>query len=142
MIESVTTLPFNVHVGIQKSTYGSGLLELPAGEQYLNHVGTVHAGAQLALAEACSGEFLINTLANVSGIAPVVRRVQAKFKKPANGKLIAKINTSLTAIDEAIIELAMKGRCLLTICVDVYDEQGQHSLSANFEWFIAKTTKK
>ena len=142
MVESVTTLPFNLHVGIQRSMSGEGLLELPAGGQFLNHIGTVHAGAQLALAEACSGEFLLNSLANESGIVPVVRRVEAKFKKPANGKLTAKINTSLTAIDESIAELAMKGRCLLTIGVDVYDQHGQHSLSSSFEWFISKTTSK
>ena len=138
MIESVTTFPFNRHVGIQKSSTGEGLLELPSGEQFLNHIGTVHAGAQLALAEACSGEFLLNALANETGIVPVVRRVEAKFKKPANGRVIAKINTSLTIIDQSLAELAAKGRCLLTVHVEVYDEQGQHSLSSNFEWFIAK----
>ena len=138
MIESVTTLPFNRHVGIQKSSTGEGLLELPSGEQFLNHIGTVHAGAQLALAEACSGEFFLNALANETGIVPVVRRVEAKFKKPANGRVIAKINTSLTIIDQSLAELAAKGRCLLTVHVEVYDEQGQHSLSSNFEWFIVK----
>lgn len=140
MIESVTTLPFNRHVGILKSSTSEGLLELPSGEQFLNHIGTVHAGAQLALAEACSGEFLLNVFANEMGIVPVVRRVEAKFKKPANGRVIAKINTSLTDIDQSLSDLAEKGRCLLTVHVDVYDEQGQHSLSSNFEWFITKTT--
>ncbi len=142
MLESVTTLPFNRHVGIQKSSTGEGLLELPAGEQFLNHIGTVHAGAQLALAEACSGEFLLTVLASESGIVPVVRRVEAKFKKPASGRVTAKVNSSLTSIAESIAELAKNGRCLLTICVDVYDEQGQHSLASSFEWFIAKTVGK
>lgn len=140
MIKSVTVLPFNRHIGIQKSSTGDGLLELPSGGQFLNHIGTVHAGAQLALAEACSGEFLLNTLANETGIVPVVRRVEAKFKKPANGRVVAKINNSLTVIDEPLAELAAKGRCLLSVHVDVYDQQGQHSLSSSFEWFVAKAT--
>lgn len=139
MIESVTTLPFNRHVGIQKSSTSEGLLELPSGEQFLNHIGTVHAGAQLALAEACSGEFLLNAFADERGIVPVVRRVEAKFKKPANGRVTAKVNTLLTVIDQSLADLAVKGRCLLTVHVDVYDEQGQHSLSSKFEWFVAKT---
>ena len=142
MLESVTTLPFNRHVGIQKSTSGDGLLELPPGDQFLNHLGTVHAGAQLALAEACSGEYLLQALAKEAGVIPVVRRVEAKFKKPANGKVIAKINATLTAIDEAIIELTNKGRCLLSIYVDVYDEEGKHSLSSSFEWFITRAPKQ
>jgi acyl-coenzyme A thioesterase PaaI-like protein len=139
MIESVTILPFNRHVGIQKSSTAEGLLELPSGEQFLNHIGTVHASAQLALAEACSGEFLLNTLANEGGAVPVVRRVEAKFKKPANGKVTARINTSLTVIDQSLADLAEKGRCILTVHVDVHDQQGRHSLSSSFEWFIAKT---
>ena len=100
----------------------------------------MHAGAQLALAEACSGEFLLNTLANETGIIPVVRRVEAKFKKPANGRVTAKINTALTVIDQSLDDLAVKGRCLLTVHVDVYDEEGQHSLSSNFEWFVARSS--
>jgi acyl-coenzyme A thioesterase PaaI-like protein len=139
MIESVTDLPFNRHVGIQKSSTSEGLVELPSGEQFLNHIGTVHAGAQLALAEACSGEFLLNTLANEMGMVPVVRRVEAKFKKPANGRVTAKINTLLTVIDQSLAELSEKGRCLLTVHVDVHDERGQHSLSSSFEWFITRT---
>lgn len=139
MIDSVTTLPFNRHVGIQKSSTAEGLLELPAGEQFLNHIGTVHAGAQLALAEACSGEFLLSALANKTELVPVVRRVEAKFRKPANGRITAKINTSLTALDESIAELAAKGRCLLTVHVDIYDQQGHHTLASSFEWFITKT---
>jgi acyl-coenzyme A thioesterase PaaI-like protein len=90
MLESVVTLPFNQHIGIQKSETSDGLLELPAGNQFLNHIGTVHACAQLALAEACSGEFLLQSLSGqLVGILPVVRRVEAKFRKPANGKLLA-----------------------------------------------------
>ena len=139
MLDSVTSLPFNRHVGIQKSSTGEGLLELPAGEQFLNHIGTVHAGAQLALAEACTGEFLLKLLSTAMGVVPVVRRVEAKFKKPAQGRIIANINTSLTQMDEPLADLQKKGRCLLTIHVDVYDEQGQHSLTASFEWFVAKT---
>lgn len=139
MLDSVTSLPFNRHVGIQKSSTGEGLLELPAGEQFLNHIGTVHAGAQLALAEACTGEFLLKLLSTAMGVVPVVRRVEAKFKKPAQGRIIANINTSLTQTDEPLADLQKKGRCLLTIHVDVYDEQGQHSLAASFEWFVAKT---
>src|SRR5260370_42466796 len=52
---SVTELPFNSFLGIQISTEPSQLLRLPSGERYLNHLCTVHASAQLALAEASSG---------------------------------------------------------------------------------------
>ncbi len=83
MKASVTELPFNSFLGLQKATEPSQLLRLPPGGQYLNHLGTVHASAQLALAEASSGEFLLHRLASVEGIVAVVRRLEAKFRKNA-----------------------------------------------------------
>ena len=59
MKASVTELPFNSFLGIQIASEPSQILRLPSGEQYLNHLGTVNASTQLALAEASSGEFLL-----------------------------------------------------------------------------------
>jgi acyl-coenzyme A thioesterase PaaI-like protein len=53
----VTELPFNAFLGLQLASDPEQLLQLPAGAKYLNHLGTVHASALLALAEASSGEF-------------------------------------------------------------------------------------
>src|SRR5437762_13509668 len=85
MKHSVTELPFNRFLGIETASDPAQLLRLPAGAQYLNHLGTVHASAQLALAEASSGEFLLRHFGSTDGIVPVVRRLEAKFRKPANG---------------------------------------------------------
>src|SRR5438552_570394 len=71
MKASVTELPFNSFLGLQKAAEPSQLLRLPPGGQYLNHLGTVHASAQLALAEASSGEFLLHRLASVEDIVDI-----------------------------------------------------------------------
>src|SRR5689334_12508914 len=92
MQNSVTELPFNQFIGIQTAP-APALLQIPADGKYLNHLGTVHAGAQLALAEAASGEFLLRTLGPNHGTIPVVRRLEAKFRKPANGMVIATVAT-------------------------------------------------
>ena len=113
------------------------MLRLPAGGQYLNHLGTVHAGAQLALAEAASGEFLLRALGTVAGIVPVVRRIEAKFRKPANGALTATVATAPEALDALRADLTAKGRALIAIAVELHDESGAHTLTASVEWFIA-----
>lgn len=87
MDPSGTDLPFNRHVGIQRSSDAMRLLALPSGEQYLNRLGTVHAGALLALSEASSGVFLLRQFGSIAGVVPMVRRVEAKFRKPAYGRL-------------------------------------------------------
>ena len=136
MQHSVTELPFNSFVGIEPSTDAGHLLRLPSGARYLNHLGTVHASALLALAEASSGEFLLRHFGSSSGAIPVVRRIEAKFRKPAHGAVAATAKTAPDALTELDSELATKGRALIPISVELHDESGAHALSASVEWFI------
>jgi acyl-coenzyme A thioesterase PaaI-like protein len=138
MQASVTELPFNHFIGLQ-SAEAPHLLRLPAGDQYLNHVGTVHASAQLALAEASSGQFLLQHLGTTAGILPLVRRIDAKFRKPAKGAVKSSVSTPPETIDQLRAELASKGRALTTISIDLHDEAGNHTLSANVEWFVTRS---
>lgn len=138
MQASVTELPFNRFLGIEAATEPNQLLRLPAGGQYLNHLGTVHASAQLALAEASSGEFLLRSVGAIESIVPVVRRLEAKFRKPANGALTSTVTTSVESIDQMRSNLEAKGRALVEVAVELHDEAGAHTLSATVEWFITR----
>lgn len=56
----VTQLPLNRLLGLESAPARSEfLVSLPDGPQYTNHIGTVHAIALLAVAEAGSAAFLI-----------------------------------------------------------------------------------
>lgn len=112
------------------------MLRLPAGQQYLNHLGTVHASAQLALAEATSGEFLLQALGSSSGIIPVVRRMESKFRKPAHGEVSSTVTTPPAVLGQLKADLASKGRAIVSINVELHDASGAHTLSATVEWFI------
>jgi acyl-CoA thioesterase FadM len=138
MPSSVTELPFNSLLGIQTAAEPPQLLRLPSGGQYLNHLGTVHASAQLALAEASSGEFLLRALRSMDGIVPVVRRLEAKFRKPANGAITSTVTTPPATLDRLRADLATKGRALIGIAIELHDESGAHTLSATVEWFITR----
>ena len=135
-MQSVTELPFNQFIGLQTVTEPPHVLRLPAGGRFLNHLGTVHASAQLALAEASSGEFLLRHLGSMNGIVPVVRRLEAKFRKPANGAITSTVTTPPESLDQLRADLAAKGRALTSIAVEVHDESGAHTLTATVEWFI------
>jgi len=134
--QSVTELPFNSFLGIETASDPAQLLRLPAGAQYLNHLGTVHASAQLALAEASSGEFLLRALGAASGVVPVVRRLESKFRKPANGAVTSTVSTPPEALEQLRANLAAKGRAIVSVAVELHDESGAHTLSATVEWFI------
>ena len=62
----ITGIPFNQFIGLRKVAAAAGELALDAAPQYLNHIGTVHAAAQFALAEACCGEYLLSRFADLT----------------------------------------------------------------------------
>lgn len=135
----ITGLPFNRLVGIERSTIEGAVLGLPAGERYTNHLGTVHASALLALAEATSGECLIAGLRDLGlDVLPVVRRVEAKFRKAANGAVHSRLGEMGDSMREFRETLSSRGRALVTIPVDVFDASGTHALTASVEWFVVR----
>ncbi len=136
MIASVADLPFNKLVGLEPGG-DAVMLRLPAGGQYLNHVGTVHAGALLTLAEAASGEFLLRGLGAIPGVVPVVRRMEAKFRKPAQDSVTAAVPVAPELLSPVVQDLRAKRRALVSIPVELHDQSGTHVLSATVEWFIA-----
>jgi len=138
MKASVTELPFNSFLGIQVASEPSQLLRLPSGEQYLNHLGTVHASAQLALAEASSGEFLLKHFGSTDRLVPVVRRLEAKFRKPASGAVTSTATAAPESLAQLDADLASKGRSLIPVTVELHDESGAHTLSATVEWFVQR----
>jgi acyl-coenzyme A thioesterase PaaI-like protein len=142
MQDSVIELPFNIYFGIQKSLEPTELLLLPANKLYLNHLGTVHAIAQIALAEASSAEFLLRSFGSSAGYIPVVRRLESKFRKPANGVIRSKTSTPPEAIEQLRADLVAKGRATISIAIELYDESGTHTLSATFEWFIMRVSNE
>lgn len=135
----VTALPFNRLVGIARSDKGCGALTLPADVRYTNHLGTVHAGALLTLAEAASGEFMVKEFTGLGfEVLPVVRRLEAKFRKPASGAIVASVRLAPEKKDEFLATLTTKGRALVELDVDVHDGSGTHALAARIEWFVAR----
>ena len=78
---NVTAIPFNRFLGLRAD---GGVLTLPADPNYQNHLGTMHAGAQFALAEAASGQWLLSRFgAEAASNLAVVRHADVKFRRPA-----------------------------------------------------------
>lgn len=135
-------IPFNKFVGLKVSEKVGVLLELPGDEQYCNHLGTVHASAQFALAEASSGEFLLITFPDlVDTTIPVVRDVEVKFRKPAYGKLYAKAECPKEEIDNLRAQLEKRGFVRLQVKVYVIDEKEVIVMKAKVDWVIQKREK-
>lgn len=139
---NVLDLPFNKILLIKKSDLPGTILMLEESVKYQNHLGTVHASAQYALAEASSGEILERNLGDWNGAYfPVVRRVEVKYKKPAKGRLFSVGFIDADIAVKAKKELSDKGRTLLDVMVKVLDEGKDITFESRFTWFIAKAER-
>ncbi len=136
----ITDVPFNRFVGLKRSGRpGAGSLELEDSPNYNNHLGTVHASAQFALAEACSGEYLLSRFEELAADhVPVVRRAEVKFRKPASGKLVAEARVADEKLRKFVADLEAKGRAVVGINVEVRDSTGGVTMRAAIDWFIQR----
>ena len=135
----VTALAFSRLIGLEHAAPESGfLLSLPESPNYLNHLGTVHAGALLALAESASGEFLLRAFGPHPEYVAVVRRLDAKFRKPAHGRVSARASGLADEMASFFATLGSKGRASIGVQVEVVDEEQVLALTAAVEWFVAK----
>ncbi len=136
---NVLDLPFNTILSIKKSDVPDTILMLEDRVKYQNHLGTVHASAQYALAEASSGEILERTFGNWNGAYfPVVRRAEVKYKNPAKGRLISTGFIDADRAMKAKKELSEKGRTFVDVTVKIVDEGKNVTFESTFTWFIAK----
>lgn len=140
----VTDLAINGALGMQLAPAGcEHILELPGSALLINHVGTIHASVQFALAEAGSGEFLLRQLGEAQEqVFAVLRTSTVKFRKPAHGELRAIARFADTDAAQLSAALASRGRALVAILVVVADTQGVVTMSGQFEWFLEQQRDK
>lgn len=135
----VTQIPFNHLVGVKRVESPGGGLELKDAANLKNHLGTVHASAQFALAEASSGDYLAHHFKEfTASVIPVVRSVEAKFKKAATGRLHAKAQVPEEDCHRFVSDLTAKGRAAIGIDVEILDTNGAVTMNARFNWFVQK----
>ncbi len=133
-------MPFNQLVGITKcDSRQDGILELVSGRQHLNHVGTIHAGALYGLAEASSGQFLADHLKeDEAKVLPVLRKADIKYRKPAEGALYTTSKFVEEDWDTFHETLAKKSRALISIAIEVRNQDEQIVAMGGFDWFVMK----
>ncbi len=136
----VTDLAINRTLGMQLAPVSNAhILEMPESPLLLNHVGTIHASAQFALAEASSGEFLLRHLSDAPGqVFAVLRTSDVKFRKPAPGTLRASARFAEGVAESLATELVSRGRALASVLVEVADEQGVVTMTGQYDWFLQR----
>jgi len=140
----IAELPFNAFIGLETcSSDDSRILCLPHRKEYTNHVGTVHASALFALAEASSGSYLQQEISSKSErVFAVLRTSEIKYRKPANGKIHSTGRIDEVAQTKCIKALEKRGRGIVPVEIDLRDEADTLVATARFDWFLSVETSE
>ncbi|MCM2276324.1 MAG: DUF4442 domain-containing protein [Candidatus Didemnitutus sp.] len=134
-----TDLALSQALGIVAAPPGSAhLLELSPGALALNHVGTLHAAVQFALAEAASAACLQRDFPDAGAVFAVVRGAQVKYRRAATGDLLAYGRPDDATREHLAHDLATRTRASATVVVELKDRAGQLVFQGHFDWFIAR----
>jgi uncharacterized protein (TIGR00369 family) len=132
-------IPFNRHLGIEitELEMGRAVATLPEAPQLLNHVGTQHAAALFAVAEAASGA-AAGALADViTTVTPLARSAQITYLKPARGPITATARVDYDAA-EMRAKLDADGKADFAAAVDLTDGQGVKVAQVGVAWYVRK----
>jgi acyl-coenzyme A thioesterase PaaI-like protein len=133
-------IPFNTHVGLEfvEVADGRGVVRLPDADHLKNHVGSQHAGALFAGAEAASGAAFVGAFAERMGeITPLARSAEISYLKLARGPITAA--ATLSEDKSALIErLDGEGRIEFPVEVELTDEEGVDVARMTVHWHVRK----
>jgi len=132
---NILEIPFAKTLGMELNS--NGVLELPFSERIHNHLQTIHASAQFALAETASGAALLQRFPELEGkLIPVLRDAQVKFRKPAQQNIMAYPSLNEEAVEKFQQQFSAKGRALIPVDVEVKDSAGTVTCTATYTWFM------
>jgi acyl-coenzyme A thioesterase PaaI-like protein len=129
----VSELPFNKHIGIQDD---NGVVTIAVKDLHMNHLGTVHATAIYGVAEAGSGQFIIDKFGEEFPDALAVTRAGiVKYKSAAMEDISAEVTNSEPDPRQASDRLRKKGAAKIAVEVSVHSNNEIVAI-ATFDWFI------
>ena len=135
-------VPFNRFLGIRPSARTGYILELADKDYLLNHLGTLHAGALFSLAEATSGEFLLRQFHHSElDVIPVVRKAEIKYSRSAESPVYSTADFTENSVDEIHAGLKERGKVLVEVRVELYDETNERIAVSGIQWFLALAQK-
>ena len=130
-------VPLVSHLGIEEKDEKTLKLECHSNVQ--NHIGTIHAAAQFALAETQSGHYLTSLFPQYKGkILPLLRSSTVKYKNPATSEVYAVAFAKEVDLEKFEAQFLKKGRATITVEVKVMDVNGVITMQGEFGWFIQK----
>jgi acyl-coenzyme A thioesterase PaaI-like protein len=136
-----TLVPFNNKLGIQLSSVsvGKAIASLPFTPQIANHLGTLHASAIFAVAEAASGFAIAGLIyPTTSGVRAFCEHGAISYRNIARGRVEA---IATVESKEEVQRLPIANKIDYTVNVSVVGKASGEVASALFKWTIIPRKK-
>ncbi|MFA9445885.1 DUF4442 domain-containing protein [Egicoccus sp. AB-alg6-2] len=131
-------LPFNRHLGVEvvEVQPGWARTRLPADERLANHVGGVHAIAELAPVELAGALALSSRVTPLfeRGLVPVVGALQVRYTAPAVGELVATAEVGHDVLAPALVAVDAGDKPRFDVEVVVTDAAATEVLRASLHF--------
>lgn len=134
-------IPANALLGlkVEEMGDGAGAVRLPWREEVGNHVGSVHAAALFAIADATSGAAMTSGLGDlVASVTPLARGGEITYKKIARGDIVGRSRISAEDLERIRAELETDGVSRPDVLVEMTDADGTVVAEATFHWHVKK----
>ena len=129
-------IAFAKYIGLEEE---NDTLSLDFKPEVHNHVRSIHASAQFALAETKSGLYLLNLFPELEEkVVPLLRDANIKYKKPALEKIVAYASIDDASLEKFKLLFDKKGRGSINVKVQVRDINEVLCSEGEFGWFIQK----
>ena len=117
----------------------TGKLYLPVSDNVKNHLGTIHAAAQFALAELASGSYLEEVFPEYkNNVYAVLRKTRTRYRSPGETELTAFPFAEPEEISTLQNNLQTRNRGTITVAVKLMDYCGKCVFEGLFEWYIQR----
>lgn len=135
----IVDIPFNRHIALESCDDDRGVMCLRYSPEMTNHLGTMHASAQFALAEACSGRFMLGTFPEYADdYVAVLRKSEVKYRRQTRDTIYAMAATEERDIALFRSRLERKDRAVLSVRVTVRDATEEVAMDGTFDWYVQK----
>jgi len=131
----VIQIPFAKHIGIERKDECT--LKLEPTDIVQNHIQTIHASAQYALAETQTGLHLQLCFPELEGkVVGLLRGSTVKYKNPATISIYAVARLEEEVKEKFLTQIERKGRASIVVKVEVLDVEDILTMQGEFTWFV------
>lgn len=130
-------MPLSDFLGIKKTKKQGYLLKLDLIDPIKIHDDRYHASALFSFAEISAGCLLVYKFPQYKNkVAPLLRKAESNFMKPAQGRLYSKPYFLDQLPEEIDATLQSKGKVNISIVTELYDSHNVMVFKGLFKWFV------